>query len=191
MKCKEKILTKWLVPAVAVFIVITAGCSRQQGAIFEPLAEPLVWPQPPEKPRISYVGSLMSESDLRPGASFSQALTEAIFGKKKVAVLISPAAVASDGQRIYVADSSAGVVHCFDLQTREYKQVSGLTNGEQLSMPVAIALTPNLLFVADSVLRRVCVFDKDGEFQFSLGQEVLTRPTGLAFLPSQQKLYDV
>ena len=184
----DKLLTLLIVSGVALFLVIP-GCSRPQGVIFEPLTEPLVWPDPPEAPRIAYVGSISTEEDLKPPVTWSQGLTELIFGRDDIGVLVSPTAVICDAQKMYITDGSSGVLHIFDMQSRQYQQVSALGLNERLVMPVAIAFMGQNICIADSVLKKVCVFDKAGNFKFSFGQDVLSRPTGVAFSASNQRVY--
>ncbi|MHC4907611.1 MAG: hypothetical protein ACYTBW_05085 [Planctomycetota bacterium] len=119
-----------------VLCMVLCGCSRPAGTLFTPLAEPLLWPQPPETPRIAYVGMISTEDDLKPAVSWSQGLKELFFGKEDIGVLISPTAVIGDSEKIYVTDS-AGSVHIFDLKSRQYTQVTLLETDETLIMPVA------------------------------------------------------
>lgn len=176
--------------AVAMFLfMVLCGCSRPAGSIFTPLEEPLVWPQPPETPRIAYVGRISTEEDLKPAVSWSQGINELFFGKSDIGVLVSPTAVLYDNEKIYVTDGAGGVLHIFDLRTRDYQQVTATGLNETLVMPVAITLMGENIGVADSVSKKVCVFDKDGVFKFALGQDILKRPSGLAFLASKENLY--
>ena len=174
---------------LVVFIMALSSCSRHAGSIFTPLSEPLQWPQPPETPRIAYVGMISTEDDLNPAVSWSQGLKELLLGKEDIGVLISPTAVIGDSEKIYVTDSAAGVLHMFDLRTREYQQVTSLGLNETLMMPVAITLMNDFICITDSVLKKVCVFDKSGVFRFAFGQDILKRPSGVAFLDSNEKLY--
>jgi hypothetical protein len=68
-----------------VLCVALCGCSRPASPIFTPLAEPLLWPQPPETPRIAYVGMISTEDDLKPAVSWSQGLTELFLEKRTLA----------------------------------------------------------------------------------------------------------
>ena len=185
----KKSVAGLVIGSVAAALLMTVGCGRPQGIIFTPMETPLVWPQPPEEARIGYVGMISTEEDLKPAMSWSQGLVELFFGKEDIGVLVSPTAVLCDHEKIYVTDSSAGVLHIFDLQTRHYQQVTSLDLDNTLMMPVAITLMNENICIADSVLEKVCVFDKEGVFKFAFGQDILTRPTGIAFSPLQQKLY--
>ena len=67
----------------ALFAV--GGCGKPQGVIFEPLESPLVWPEPPDQPRIRYVGQVSTERDLKKAVSWHEGLVTAIFGKEDIA----------------------------------------------------------------------------------------------------------
>jgi DNA-binding beta-propeller fold protein YncE len=66
--------------------------------------------------------------------------------------------------------------------------------GERLASPVAVAFDERLrLYVSDSVGRVLC-FGPDGKQQLAItkaGDQVLRRPTGLAYSPRRQLLYVV
>ncbi|MHC5172690.1 MAG: 6-bladed beta-propeller [Planctomycetota bacterium] len=171
-----------------ILCVALGGCSRPAGTIFTPLTEPLLWPQPPETPRIAYVGMISTEDDLKPAVSWSQGLKELFFGKEEIGVLISPTAVIGDSEKIYVTDS-AGSVHIFDLESRQYTQVTLVGTEETLIMPVAATFMNQNICITDSVLKKVFVFDKRGNYEFSLGRDILQRPTGVVFNSLFNKLY--
>ena len=150
----------------------------------------LVWPGPPEKARIRYLGSISTQSDVEKPASWARNLGELIFGRKEIGVLVSPYAVAVDlDNRLYVTDTSAGVVHIFDLGKRQYVQFAEMGNHERLLKPVGLAIVGQWIYVVDSMLRKVCVFDKKGKYLFSFGSERLTRPSGIAYRQNEKALY--
>jgi DNA-binding beta-propeller fold protein YncE len=152
--------------------------------IFEPLATPLVWPNPPEQERIRYVGQLVTSADLKPAVPFGQQLAEALFGKGDVQSMLSPYALCTDGgDRLFVADSNAQIVHVFNLKTRQYAQWAPANANKRFSQPVGIAFDPlsKRLAVADSVGGCICMFDETGKYQGDVGRGALARPCGLAF----------
>lgn len=180
-------------PKVSLLILalslLYCGCARPRGELFPPLETSLVWPEAPEKPRIQYVGSLATEEDLKKELSWSDGLGELISGKKHIGVLVSPYAVAMDGNILYTTDISVAVVHSFHLDTREYSQFSKISKTENLRTPVGLAIVGDNVFVADAVLHTICVFDKYGRFLFSFGHDRLQRPSGLAYWPDEQRVY--
>ncbi len=175
---------------MVALIVCVTGCSEPQGELFPGLEQPLVWPQPPESPRIEYLGQFVTEDDLLRSVSSLESMKQALFGREEIGVLVGPYAVVLDAnERLYVSDTGGAVIHIMDLQTRNYLQFSELNEGERLICPVGLCIGEQLLYVADSTLSKICVFDMEGNFQFYIGEDLLIRPSGMAFAADEQKLY--
>ncbi len=103
---------------LAGIVAAVGGCGSPRGEVFPALEEAIVWPAAPEVARIGYVGALSTADDLRPGKSGLDGLTELIFGKKNIGILVSPSAVVGKGDKICVADGAGSLVHIFDLEDR-------------------------------------------------------------------------
>jgi sugar lactone lactonase YvrE len=173
-----------------LLLFVCFGCSRPDGELFPVSDEPLVWPGPPEEPRIRHLGTISTEEDLKRGSSWTQSLGEFIFGKKKIGVLLNPYGVAIDeDERLFVADTAGGVVHVFDLDSRAYEQFSDLGEGQSLIMPVALAIVGENIYVVDSVLHKICVFDLRGKLKFSFGSNHLKRPSGIAYHEKEDEVF--
>jgi len=175
-----------------VFLVIlfTGGCADNQDRLLSTPDLQLVWPQPPEKPRIRYIGELSTEADLKRKVSWTQGLGDLLFGQKKMGVLLAPYAVAVDRHdRLFVTDTTGGVVHAFNLNTRAYKQFADMPNDSKLSKPVGLAVVDDWIYVVDSALREVCVFDGNGKFRGRFGSERLVRPSGIAYYAEKDELF--
>ena len=88
----------------ALVPLLVAGCTSAPPKPEEPK---LVWPAPPEPPRIQFVRSIMSEEDLKKDTTFTAAMASFLTGEKipegRIASLAG-LAVSADGQRLYVAD---------------------------------------------------------------------------------------
>lgn len=150
----------------------------------------MVWPKPPEQPRIRYLGAVSTESDMKKRGSLLDGIGELLFGAKPIGVLVSPYAVAMDPTGIlYVADSAGAAVHAFNLRTRDYHQFSSLGKEAGLQKPVALTTLTDRVYVVDSVLHEVCVFKKTGEFVFAFGQDQLERPAGIACRRPEGTIY--
>lgn len=169
-----------------IFLPLCGGCGSPRG----PLFTPLIWPVAPERARIKYIGSLSTEADLKKEVSWSQGLRKLIFGEKEIGVLLCPYGVAIDlDSKVFVVDVSAAAIHIFDLTTREYKQFSDIGEHEKLANPVGLALVEDKIYVVDSQLRKVFVFDKEGGYEFSFGHGELERPCGIAYSPNEDLIY--
>ena len=179
-----------LLGLVALLLVAMTGCGPQRFDPFESPQAALVWPAPPEQPRITYLGAVTGEADMERSRSWLEGVGELLFGKEPLGVLVSPYAVAVDSRGLmFVADSAGAAIHTFDLRTRDYRQFSSLLGDQKLQRPVGLAVADTRLYVIDSVLRQVCVFRKDGGFIGVFGRERLERPAGIAYRPSDGSLY--
>jgi DNA-binding beta-propeller fold protein YncE len=178
----------WIV-AVALLLAV-AGCGPQRPELLDSAQTRLVWPKPPEQPRIRYLGAISTESDMDKRGSLLDGIGQLIFGVKPVGILVSPYAVAVDPTGIlYVADSAGAAVHAFNLRTRDYYQFSALGKEARLQKPIALMTLADRVYVVDSVLRQVCVFKKSGEFVLAFGQGKLERPGGIACRRPQGTIY--
>ncbi len=181
------------IPSLVIWcllIGLLAGCSevRKEPAL-TPLAGPsLVWPEPPERPRIKFLRAIASPVDLGIRPSFWERLGELLMGKAE-AWMIRPTGVAARGDVLYVADPGAQALWILDAGTRRYRVVRG-PMGQRLVSPVAVGLGRNgNIFVADSFLRRVYIFDQDGNLKGSLESAPFVRPAGVAYDDAADRLY--
>jgi DNA-binding beta-propeller fold protein YncE len=189
---------RWLVVAIRqialclTVMMLCCSCGSGRGKLFEQLNQPVFWPAPPEQPRIKYLGQLSTEEDLKREVSSMAALGRFIFGRENIGVLTSPRGLALDNQeRLFVADSSGAVVHMMNLATRKYRQFSKLAGEEKLLSPIDLTVVDNDIYVSDSVLKKICVFNQKGEYKFSFGSGILQRPSGIVYSYTQKQLYVV
>ncbi len=161
---------------VMVFAFMARSAIAQQ-----PSPPALVWPLPPEKPRIEYRYSLSSKTDLGIEKSFLRKVWDFIVGAKDDNQrVVQPAGVAVDMQgRIYVTDPGAQCVHVFDMREKSYAQITETISGT-FSWPLGIAIgNDGSIYVSDAVRKEVVVFSSDWRPTGSIRYE-FERPTGIA-----------
>lgn len=176
LKIARSVLTLAIVAAVA------HGCATNR-----PVPN-VFWPDPPDPPRIRFVGSLQAREDVG-GASWR----ELLLGEEKEVALYQPMGIAHsrDGNRIYVADRAWNVVFVFD---REEGTLREIGNDERfpLGWPVGVALDGDEnVYVTDTVSHSVRVYDRDGQFLRGFGKDDLVRPTGITIDVERGRLYVV
>ena len=66
------------------------GCSQTPKRIFEEHHPPIVWPPPPARARIRYVGEIRSSADLKPSTGPFKAIGEFLFGADEPGSLYGP-----------------------------------------------------------------------------------------------------
>ncbi len=146
------------------------------------------WPDPPDPPRIKYLGSVQSRSDVG-GHSWREVLV----GADKARALYQPMGIAlsADKQRLYVADRAWNLVFVFDLNGGGVRTI-GDQERYPLTWPVGVALDAREnVYVTDTGSHSVRVYDKSGTFLRGIGKEALVRPTGIAVDTVRGRLYVV
>lgn len=154
---------------VWLLLVPLVGCQAPLPAIFPPVSPALVWPVPPDIPRIRYVGQLRGPSSLGHRPQGWKALRAWLEGPPPVVDFSTPMAVAVAEQRLYVADPGAPggpAVHVLDLSTRQSAHLRQ-AQGAALRRPLDVALGAGpagaALAVADVERGGVFLFDLRGE----------------------------
>ncbi len=155
-----------------------------------------MWPPPPDRARISYVGALVSDRDVEAPKSLGQRVEEAVFGEEPAQGMVSPVGVCvgEDG-RVFVADPGLRCVHVFGIETRDYetwRPPPAEEGGVPMTNPIALALDPSgRLLVTDSAEGTVLIFDADGGFVGTIGDNLLARPAGIAVDPADGRIFVV
>ncbi|MBI5527421.1 MAG: 6-bladed beta-propeller [Deltaproteobacteria bacterium] len=139
----------------------------------------IVWPEPPDRARIRYVGSVESPADLGIETGVLSRAVRLITGRDD-GRFVRPHAVAAGGGLLAVADPGAGGVHLFDTVRNSYAFVPGASGGS-FGSPVGVAVWGENVFVSDSERNIVALIDRQGAAVREIGGGAgLRRPAGLA-----------
>ncbi len=179
--------------SLLVILAVVAACGspvRQLPAERAGAMGPLVWPQPPERPRIRFVKAVARPQDLGIRPSFWRSLGELLVGKEEE-WFVRPTGVTADEGVIYVADPGAQALWILDPQAGRFERIRE-AGGQRLVSPVAVALgRNNRVYLADSYLARVFVYDAEGRLIGTIAESNLRRPAGLVYDASTDRLYVV
>lgn len=173
----------WLIP----IIWLLSGC------VTEPTVSPKVteldnqiaWPAAPQTARIRYLYSFNGPSELDYRVPLSSRLTDIIGGSSKH-TMTRPYAIAINQHLIALSDPGAGLVHLFNTHKETYQTLAA-AGATSLASPIGIAISISTIYVADSVLKEVYVFDKRHRLINTL--RGFERPTSLAFDHVNNRLY--
>ncbi|MDH5344883.1 MAG: 6-bladed beta-propeller [Gammaproteobacteria bacterium] len=170
--------------------LLVTGCAVRDVAPVQAAAGS-IWPDPPDAPRIEYVGEYRRAADfgIRPG--FWDRLTDLIAGASDDG-MVRPMDVAAteDGSIIFIADPDAGCVHRYDRRRGRYDCLVPGKN-QVLVSPVSLAIAADgRLYVSDSQLGRIFTAGVDGNRleAFETGP-ALQQPTGLAWDETSRRLF--
>lgn len=144
--------------------------------------------------RIDYLRSLASEKDVNPSRGFWNKVLDVVAGAPKFRRMVRPYGVTTDSRgRIIVSDPGAQVVHIFDFSRKKYHHLEG-GHHQRFNSPIGVATdADDNLYVTDSVLGKIFVFDRDHHFRRFLGERggegMFKRPTGIVIDAAQRRLY--
>lgn len=169
-----------------VILVFATGCATA------PKPVDIIWPLPPEEPRIKYVKSISSSEDIE-RKSFWQSFTDLITGSHSVARIAKPYAVHMDREgRLFVTDSGWPTVLEFDTKKKEFKVV-GLEGPGVLAKPMGVTTdSTGRIYVTDTLENRAVVYDPDGNFLFGIGEKGrFDQPVGIVVNDALHRVYIV
>ena len=124
-----------------------------------------VWPLPPDSPRIKLVRMLSDDSSLGQVGRGERLLDWLTGGREDAGGLISPHAVAADGDgRIWVTDAGLSGVHLFDL-ARQNISFFGGSASHPMMLPLGVAYdrVHDRVYVSDALAAQVYAFESDGD----------------------------
>ena len=144
----------------------------------------LVWPLPPNPPKILYVQSIYSEDDIGRAYSFK----EMLFGKDYRDAMSRPYGVSARQDKLYVTDLTLRSVFIFDLAA---KRISILGAEGALQVPSAVAAdATGTVYAADVNGEKVAVYDANGAYRTAYPVEGC-KPVSLGLNDTLARLYVV
>jgi len=153
----------------------------------------LVWPLPPDLPRIKFISEHFGEPpkpvEAKPKKK-KQGWMDRMAGVQQREsgdptepshTLGQPYGIAVDSKgRVFVGDTFVAAVFIFNT---EKKEVTFLRNGHEAAFRSIIGLAlddSDRLFVADAAMHQVSVFNSELKLESTFGDTVLKRPSGIA-----------
>src|SRR5918912_1295252 len=182
------------IPSIALAAAFVAGGSLTAVAADKKkaTAEPtLVWPLPPDPPRIRFVTAYRAVDDFKKKKPGWKSMLLGADSQQRIEQLMKPygIAVAKDG-RVFVTDTAARRVFVFDPNARTVTFIGDNGPGK-IAKPVGVAVDDNgMVFVADATLKRVFGYGADGHMAIAIGHDgELQNPSGLAIDRAARQLY--
>lgn len=172
----------------ALALALASACAPPKAYIDYTMSEAIIWPGPPEKPRIKYLWNIQMVRGAEGGGRFMRLLAGDvdydIEDPRNADHIVSPQGVFVDKNDVlYIADPGAARVNVINLKTNGSFVIDAVGNGSLLS-PIGVAAGPDgRIYVSDSDLRQVAIFSRKGKF-LKFFEGGFKRPTGIAVSPS-------
>lgn len=177
---------------LAISVLAIAGCAGNSNQTADESTTELVWPLPPEPPRIRYLGSVRSRADI--GVTDKISLANALLGaedRSNIKAMKKPYGVHVDSDgRMFVTDTGWGKLLVFDAPNKKF-DVWGMGGQGTLVKPIGVTSdSAGRIYVTDIAQKRVMVFDRNGEFVTAMGgPNELHTPAGIALNERQRRIY--
>jgi DNA-binding beta-propeller fold protein YncE len=146
--------------------------------------------------RLDFLRTFSSESDLKSRPSFWKRAINFMAGPPDSHPLIRPYSITTDSHgRVLVTDPGDLSVHIFDFDQKKYSRLDKGKHGEAFRSPIGIAVDrDDNIYVSDSVLGKIFVFDARGKFRRYIGainetESFFKRPTGITIDQQRGEIY--
>ena len=182
-----------LIASLILVLVPSAWAGKKRSAL-QVDTSTLVWPSPPDQPRIRYLNQYFGELDLLGKKQAKGGILERIAGvnvtPEERPRLSKPYGVAVDSKgRLYVTDTGKSLVFVFDLENKKL-EFRGDKAPANILMPIGVAVDDaDRLFVSDSKLHQITCFGPNGNVEGAFGANDLQRPAGMAVDNPLRRLY--
>lgn len=179
-----KIICGLIFSSVLIYLI---GCAQLPRLDSTNGTSELIWPPPPETPRIKWLHQWSSKYDFGGGPS---QLMGVLLGPEKVEKMLRPNGVVADNAgNVYVADSAFGKIFVFDIE----KQTLRTIGKDNLARPIGLAIDNKrgIIFASDSKIDRVYGLDKNnGRVLMTIGTPgEFKNPAGMAYDEERERLY--
>ena len=145
-------------------LAIVSGCGTTHQVSAE---RAIVWPEPPDTPRVAYVTTYRGEDDFSGGIG---SVLGSLAGKANIVKLQRPFDICvGDEGRFYVTDAMQGVL-LFDTKQKEVKAI-GEHSVVELKDPRGIAYAHGNIYIGLAGSGKIAVLDHEGRFVRTIGRD--------------------
>lgn len=154
----------------------------------------LVWPLPPDKPRVKFLEMYSNNFDVEPRKKMSWVDKMVGNGDPNITdVFQRPAGVGVDSKgRIFIVSTQKATVYILEKEKHKVTRLRG-DQGIAFQSPIGLVVdSQDNFYVADSSLHQVMKFDPDGHIRASLGNDTgMKSPTFIALDETRRRLFVV
>lgn len=165
---------------VLLSMISTTACFKQIVETRDPVPD-IIWPKPPDVPRIRLVNSISHPEDMNISEQGLSRFIRFLKGETNKPI-VNPYGVITDREgRLYIVDNFYRLVHVFNEASGAYYTFPD--DSTSLISPIGIAIDSNdTIYVSDSKDAAIKIFRNGGkQYIGEIGRGLLERPTGIAY----------
>jgi sugar lactone lactonase YvrE len=182
-------LSRKIAVVLVMWIAGALGCasSRDSEGI-----EPLAFPAPPDQARFYWERTVIGTGDVTilGGEQKFRAFLTGESNRGGLA-FAKPFDVAVHQGRVFISDTVRRSVYALDFVEHRSFFIGDSEDAGDLHKPLGVAVAGDgRLFVCDGQLRRILIYDRDGQYQRAIGDaETFERPSGIDVSPDGSRLF--
>ena len=176
-----------LLPGIALLVITSCTVAPQPTLTARGELE-LLWPPLPMESRIQWLRAVSDSEDVGITKGFWDRVKAFLVGEAPRGIIKPYGIFVDRSDRIFVADSAAGVVHLFDLRANRYLSIGG--DRKVFMTPVGISGDGvDTVYITDSSAAAVFRYQVSAQRLTPFLAGALQRPTGIAYHPGNRLLY--
>lgn len=171
-----------------LFMLSTVGCIKKT-----PPDVRILWPPPPNQPRLEFIGNFQAEEDFPDKKNWLERWLLALTGGvDRAGALLNPQDIVVHDNRAYISDPAQKNIIVFDFND---SSISAMLNPNlqagQLKAPLGLTMSPaGEIFVIDVARKAVSVFSADGKQLRAIRDKMrLQHPSDVAIAPATGRIY--
>lgn len=182
---RVRLFGRVLLLILALLAIASCAMAPQPTA---PVRDELLWPPLPMESRIQWLQAIRQSEDVGITPGFWGRLKALLVGEASRGIIKPYGIFVDRNERIFVADSAAGVVHLFDPRANRYLVIGA--ESRLFMTPVGIAGDgDDIVYITDSSAAAVFRYQVSSQHLTPFLAGALQRPTGIAYHPGNRLIY--
>lgn len=166
-------------PAIFLLLLLFfSGCAQTTSVKQH---DPVFFPPAPSPPRVQFLLGIGDSHDVEgTDAEVSLFSMNAVIAEE-LKSFSKPYGITAQGSKFYVSDTIAGTVSVIDLRQRNFSWLKGNFGPGKLLKPINLTTDEGgNLYVADTKLKKIVVYDVEGNFKQTYGSDYDMKPVDVA-----------
>ncbi|MBA3914087.1 MAG: hypothetical protein H0X25_09605 [Acidobacteriales bacterium] len=189
--------TCWRIRDLTIFIllalIIPSAPAKEKEQPKPQTPANLVWPLPPDKPRVKFLEMYANNFDIEPKRK--QGWMDKMVGNadpNQTEVFYQPAGLAVDSKgQLYIVSTQKGEIYIVNKEKHQVIRMVG-DRGMRFQVPIGVAVDAHdNFFVADAKAHAVYKFNPDRTIAGSFGVDALKNPTYISLDEARRRVYVV